>query len=1480
MRDSILASEGEQAHMLERILTVGQAMQQHILQDPTQVYQLIVETVCEMTGADCAVIYPYHPSYGEFYDVENVAACGLRHELPVEKGADRRRRLSARVHQRGEVIREDIDREEPDVPEESSFVVREAVKAFMGLSLRVGDTILGILYVDYRKPHQFSDGEKRSIRLLGQQAAMAISNSWTFRLASIRANTIAKLKTVGQALVAIEDPSETLDSVLEGIAHSAQEVLDADIVDLYQYVQDRNDFILPPTLVGERRHSHVPKKIYNDDVVIGVIKIGEAQYFHDAQRTSLLIGDFEVRRDDAPDQRFVVREGVISSAMIPLKVAEETVGVMFVNYRTSQLFSPEQRDVIESFAAQAAVAIHNARLFQRAQRQRQQSETLRAQLLTATLRREEVVGLVLDQLRELIEYDSASIQLIQGDQRTLIGGRGFVLTDSSSALLRGVSQDALIRRIVSERRSLVLSDVKDEPLWHYMPQTANVNSWIGVPLLVRGRVIGLLTLDHHTAGYYTHLSGQVVTDFANQVATAIHNTNLFKLMSDQARALAELNELAPRLISVEEGLQDSRSLLERIARSAQEALGADLIDLYEYLPERNSYRLPPVWVGQRQGPEVLKDRIHEDDAVFQLIHRREPLYVEDSQLDPVLAGPYSVERAGRPSGRFVVREGIRSTAAIPLRTGNQALGLMFASYRSPQSFPAEQREIIQLFASQAALVINYSRLFDALERRVGALRALNEVGQALTSGIRLREDEILELIYGQARRLIDTQDMYIALYDEETRMIRFGLVLTEGRREEIESRKADMERWGRTEEVIFTKQPLLHRTLQEAQDWYASPGHQEFIGRVSISWLGVPMLVGEKVLGVIAIWDWEREHVYDELDRQVLASMATQAAIALDNANLYYDVNQALEQANRDLERRVEALGALNEIGQTLTSGLRLREDEILDLTYEQACRLTGTQDMYIALYDEETGMIRFGLVLTEGRREEIESRQADMEKRGRTEEVIFTQQPLLHRTLQEAQDWYASPGHQEFIGRVPISWLGVPMLVGERVLGVIAVWDWEQETVYDQLDRQVLASMATQAAIALDNANLYYDVNQALEQANRALARRLDQIQTVQEISNAVQTYKELPVLLQSILKVSLPHLHAQAGTIQLLDRAKHELVVQAAVGAKQKGQHQRISLEQGITGQAAREGHAIYVPDASQDERFLDYLGQMRSELAIPLKAGGEIIGVFNIEDPQVDAFDENTRELAEMVAAQVAITIQNAQRREELIANRQLAALGTATAAIHHRVNNTLNIIGPNLTRLRRRVDTSDATIQGILDIIERNTKYTSDYIARIQEPLKETEIQLVDVNLCLRDAQVRVWAEYQHRSGLGPVEVTYDLCESPPPIEASLAQITEIFRNLIENSYKAMGAAGGDLAIASRCVGDWLEVEIQDTGPGIPANILDRLFVKPVPSKKPGEGSGLGLWLSRLLLQKYAGEILIKETGPDGTTVLVRLPASRP
>jgi signal transduction histidine kinase len=406
---------------------------------------------------------------------------------------------------------------------------------------------------------------------------------------------------------------------------------------------------------------------------------------------------------------------------------------------------------------------------------------------------------------------------------------------------------------------------------------------------------------------------------------------------------------------------------------------------------------------------------------------------------------------------------------------------------------------------------------------------------------------------------------------------------------------------------------------------------------------------------------------------------------------MFYDVNQRLQ--------------ALVSFEQTITSGIRLGENEILKTIYNEASYLMNTDNMYIALYDELTDMVRFGLAFKDGKQMDWSPRRAG---KGKTEVILNTKRPLFHPTYAESKAWYNTPEHREYVGDISCSWLGVPMIVGNKAIGVIGTYHLSKEYLYDGNDLEFLQAMANQAAIALDNARLYQEA--------------------------------------------------------------------------------------------------------------------------------------------------------------------------RSDAIASKQLATLGTAIAALQHRINNTLNIIIPNIKRLRSRINLADPTIKEVLDIIERNTRYTSDILMRIQTPLQEVESSSVNVNSLLSEIAGTAKKEWRRNSLHPAVKITLNLDDSIPLIQLPVGQISEIVRNLIDNAYRAM-KKGGKLLITSKMEQSTIYIRLKDTAKGgISPAVQERLFQKPVPSKEPGHGAGLGLWLSKLMLQGVGGDVTIEKTGPSGTTMLVQLPVS--
>jgi nitrate/nitrite-specific signal transduction histidine kinase len=215
----------------------------------------------------------------------------------------------------------------------------------------------------------------------------------------------------------------------------------------------------------------------------------------------------------------------------------------------------------------------------------------------------------------------------------------------------------------------------------------------------------------------------------------------------------------------------------------------------------------------------------------------------------------------------------------------------------------------------AQLQESYANLEQRVIDRTRELETLNELGQALTAQLDTRQ--VLEQVYRGTVRLVDASNLFIALYDADSEMVTFTLWVSEG---ELSSpdvmQPADR---GLTGYVLRTRTPLL---IEEDVDGWLEEHGMERIGAPAYSWLGVPLVVGEQVLGVVAVESHTELHSYDAQDRDVLTSIASQAAIAIQNAQLY---ESAQELATVE-ERQRLARDLHDAVSQTLFSASLIAE--------------------------------------------------------------------------------------------------------------------------------------------------------------------------------------------------------------------------------------------------------------------------------------------------------------------------------------------------------------------------------------------------------------------------------------------------------------------------------------------------------------------------------------------------------------------------
>jgi GAF domain-containing protein len=486
-------------------------------------------------------------------------------------------------------------------------------------------------------------------------------------------------------------------------------------------------------------------------------------------------------------------------------------------------------------------------------------------------------------------------------------------------------EDRILRSVLKSGNSISLGETE-------LDTGQLAKGLLCVPLLARGKVIGALLVYNITKNrLFSNDDEYYLTSLANYAAIAIDN---FKLL-DKAKVLSSLSAISQSLLTT----YDINNDLEYIVFEALRLLDADIVTLYRYKLDIDDVIIPPIIKGDLYQPDFLqiKGKLHRDAILFKLIGKREPFFAENARKDWINSGFYSVD-SNQISDNFVEREKIASAAAIPLIINYvEPVGVLFINYRTPQKFSSEFRDKLNLFSNYAALIIHNLDVYNQSIDYANQLSVLSQIGQTISESAILNLDKICLLIYEQTSKVIDAYNFYIALYDDIKKIISFKIVVEDntinntGEGDWVSRNNGN----GLTEYLIRNRKPLL--LIRDIDSWFKD-NEIEAIGKPAKSWLGAPMISRGKVIGAIAIQDYEYENKYSEQHKTILETIASQAAIAIDNSLLLQKLNDY-----------IKGLEKLTHLSRGILAGEEI--SGILKFASRASCELTDANASAILLF-------------------------------------------------------------------------------------------------------------------------------------------------------------------------------------------------------------------------------------------------------------------------------------------------------------------------------------------------------------------------------------------------------------------------------------------------------------------------------------------------------------------------------------------------
>jgi PAS domain S-box-containing protein len=262
----------------------------------------------------------------------------------------------------------------------------------------------------------------------------------------------------------------------------------------------------------------------------------------------------------------------LSLLVIPIQIRGEIIGVLAAEAtRYKQPFNAGEIALGQAMADQLGLGLQNVELFEAEYQRRQQAETLRevSFVVSSSLNLNEVLERILDQLARVIQYDSAAIHLIEGSRRRIIAGRGFPNLKKVIGLTFPVKLDTKqdpSALVIQNRQPLVVGNVRASYNVADKSPYDNIKSWMGIPLIARDKVIGLISINHTEANAYDEDDLRLALAFANQVAIALENARLYEIEVREFERELEIAQsiqetLLPQLVPQVAGLEISGRIL-------------------------------------------------------------------------------------------------------------------------------------------------------------------------------------------------------------------------------------------------------------------------------------------------------------------------------------------------------------------------------------------------------------------------------------------------------------------------------------------------------------------------------------------------------------------------------------------------------------------------------------------------------------------------------------------------------------------------------------------------------------------------------------------------------------------------------------------------------------------------------------------------------------------------------------------------------
>ncbi|MBN1659873.1 MAG: GAF domain-containing protein [Anaerolineae bacterium] len=595
----------------------------------------------------------------------------------------------------------------------------------------------------------------------------------------------------------------------------------------------------------------------------------------------------------------------VAGATVAGATAAGGKGKICIAYRDAHEFLDEESALLGDVARRIAGYVENRRLFEQTQQALRETEVLLrlTQRLGQLDDEQEMFEFILPQYLDVIGLKQGGVLLLDlAPGRAAGSGRdGLAPTGTLRALVRGgqlveagmtlpVAGNPAMEQLVATAKPVVVHDALTSELVAPVREIATelgYRSLLLVPIFGRTaagtKVLGALGADSTDDVYeFTEREVALVQAVADQLSIAMENRRLLRSMEE---ALTESQALyrAASMVATFESLD---STLQAVVDSVAEAVAADMVALYRL--DMDQGKVIDYFQG---GPDESTAPLTAEELWAGLtgwvLRNQAPVLSLKGMPDPREDEESRQRRADHGHGSLIV---------VPIRYRGTVIGTLTAVNKLERDdFTESDVELMTGLANQAAAAIENMRLFDEAQGRAQEQALLNEIGRALAACQDV--ESLVAQTHSGAVQLLGVENMYVALYDAEQGDITFPLMVLDAQVVEPPP-PLRFGTGGVIDYMIETREPMLWR--ERVMEQLSERGIKHNLvreGQAPASALGVPISMGDRVLGMILVWNYVEPRAFNEQDRDLLVTLSNHVALALQNVRLLEETRAALAEA-------------------------------------------------------------------------------------------------------------------------------------------------------------------------------------------------------------------------------------------------------------------------------------------------------------------------------------------------------------------------------------------------------------------------------------------------------------------------------------------------------------------------------------------------------------------------------------------------------